>query len=65
MYRMAENSVYASKIEYLTYDSKKRTDLLPVIKACLSFISIKTCIERPLVRYVVFFPICEKLKCFW
>ena len=26
MYRMAEKSVYQSKIEYLPYDTRKRTD---------------------------------------
>lgn len=42
------------KIEYLYYDSSKRAE----------FFIDDRCIERPLVKYIGFFLICEKVELF-
>ncbi len=52
MYRMAGKSVYQSKVEYLPYDSRKRTDFIPVMNAYSSFIS-----KQDRVRIFLVYPV--------
>ncbi len=59
-----KKSLCRKKLNISTTARANELILLSIIEACSSFIYIKTCLERPSVKYIVFFFYLWKIKIF-